>query len=202
MPVRPLLVGSTLLIGLLGALVPRANMEAQRRPGVGMGFYTTTGLLSADVEVGSVNATTSLAEVPTVAASLLVTAPLARQRKSAWIAGARVTPIGLGNGDSCYVTPGVIGCQDLRFTERGALLTGGAFDVRSTVLRVMAGTTLYSVQNSGTRLGTTLRVDYGAPRLRGATPTLFLSRTFMGSQRGETLGITTFGAALRWVRKK
>lgn len=167
-----------------------------------MGFYTTTGLLSGDVEVGQVNSTTALAEVPTVALSLLATAPLMKAPKRAWIVGLRANVVGLGNGNSCFVTPDVTGCQDVRFTDRATLLTGGAFDIRSSVLRVMVGPTLYSVQGSGSRLGTTVRADLGSPRLRGSTPTLFVSRTFLGSQRGEALGITSLGAGFRWVRKR
>ncbi len=177
-------------------------IEAQRRPGVGMGFYTTTGLLSADVEVGPVTSTTALAEAPLASASLLLTAPLKKSAKRAWILGARLTPLAVGNGNSCFVTPNVTGCQDVRFEERAALLAGGAFDIRSTVLRVMVGSTLYSVQEQGTRLGTTLRLDYGAPRLRGSTPTFFFTRTFLGSQRGEAVAMSTLGVGFRWVRKK
>lgn len=183
------------------AMLPAA-LDAQRRPGVGMGFYTYTGLLTADVEGGSVSTTSGYAEAPTFAISAHVTAPLVKFRKSAWIVGVRGTPLSLGNGNACLVLPGESGCQSRRFEERVGLLTGGAFDIRETMLRVMAGPTLYDVEDTGARIGTTLRVDFSAPRLRGPTPTLFLTRTFLGNQRGEALGLTTLGAGFRWVRKR
>jgi hypothetical protein len=105
---------------------PLLQAGAQRRPGVGMGFYTTTGLPSADVEVGPVTSTTALAEAPLVSVSLVLSAPVKKSAKRAWIAGARLTPLGVGNGDSCFVTPTVTGCQDVRFEERAALLAGGS----------------------------------------------------------------------------
>ena len=89
-----------------------ASLSAQRRPGVGMGFYTYTGLLSGEVEGGSVVASTSLIEAPWVALSAVGTVPLLRKPKKAWIAAVRVTPLNLGNRGSCYVTPESSGCQD------------------------------------------------------------------------------------------
>jgi len=188
-------------IATVSLILPIQQAESQRRPGVPMGFYTTTGLLSLEVEAGSVTSTTVLAEAPSVAASLLVTGPLVMQAKRAWIAGLRGTALSLGNTDNCVRSPTVAGCQDRRFTERVALLTGGSFDIRSTVLRVMAGPALYSVQGSGTRVGTQVRLDFASPRLNGPTPALFLSRSMLGSQGGRGVGITTLGAGVRWVRK-
>jgi hypothetical protein len=184
------------------AVAVPALLTAQRRPGVGTGFYTTTGLLTGDLEVGSVSSSTSFAEAPTVAMSALLTAPLRRAPRRAWIVSLRATPLGVGNGDSCVVALGVDGCLNRRFEERAALLSGGAFDIRSTVLRGMVGPALYSAEGQGARIGTVLRIDYAAPRLRGPTPTLFFTRTFLGSQRGESVGISTLGAGLRWVRKR
>jgi hypothetical protein len=198
---RAAVIHAAALAGLVAAGSPTA-LDAQRRPGVGMGFYTYTGLLTADVEVGSITSSTALAEVPTVGVSVLVAAPIKKAAKRAWIAGLRANAFGIGNGGSCYVTPEVTGCQDRRFTERGALMTGGAFDIRSTVLRVMTGPSLYTVQGQGARLGTALRLDYGSPRQRGATPTLFFTRTYLGSERGEQLAVSTLGASFRWVRKR
>jgi hypothetical protein len=183
------------------AAVP-LDAEAQRRPGRGTNFYTTTGLVAGEVEAGSVTSTTGQATVPAVAASVLVTAPLKRGISRAWIAGVRATPLVLGNGDACLVSPGMAGCQNRYFSERASLLTGGAFDVRSSVLRVMAGATVYSVEESGARLGPTLRVDLSGQRISGPTPSLFLTRTYLGSQGGDAVGITTLGAGMRWVRKR
>jgi hypothetical protein len=186
----------------LSLAVPTDRVEAQRRPGVGMGFFTTTALLTGDVEAGSVNSTTVYAEAPSFAGSVLVTGPLAKGRYRAWIVGARATVLSLGHDGGCYVELPLQGCQNRRFTERVAVLTGGAFDIRSTILRVMAGPALYQVESSGARVGTQLRLDLAAPRLRGPTPTLFVTRSFLGSQRGSAVGITTLGAGLRWVRKE
>jgi hypothetical protein len=203
MPVRiRAVVNRAATLALLLAVAVPTALHAQRRPGVGMGFYTYTGLLTGDVEIGSMTSSTALAEVPTVGVSVLVAAPIKKAAKRAWIAGLRANAFGVGNGGSCYVTPDITGCQDRRFTERGALMTGGAFDIRSTVLRAMVGPALYSVQGQGTRLGTALRLDYGSPRQRGATPTLFFTRTYLGSERGEALAISTLGASFRWVRKR
>lgn len=166
-----------------------------------MGFYTTTGLVTADVEAGSVTSSSASALGPSFAISGVVTAPLRRQSKRAWIAGIRATPLSIGNRRRCVVDDAA-GCRNRRFEELGALLTGGAFDVRATVLRVMAGAAVYNVKDDGARIGTTVRVDFSAPQLRGSSPTLFLSRTFLGSQRGEGVGLTTLGAGFRWVRKK
>lgn len=189
-----------LILALAGA-VP-TPLTAQRRPGIGTGFYTTTGLVSADVEAGSISSNTSLAEAPSFGLSVLVTAPLQRLPKRAWIAGLRATPLAFGNSNTCVITPGVSGCQNSRFEERAALLAGGAFDIRSTILRVMAGPAYYDVEGQGARLGTSVRVDFGSPRLRGPTPTLFFTRTFLGSQRGEPAAVSTLGIGMRWVRKR
>ena len=174
---------------------------AQRRPGVSTNFFTTTGLLTADLGAGSLRSTTEIAEAPSFGASVLVTAPIVKRIRHAWIAGVRVPVLLVGNNGGCYVGTGGNGCQNLRFSERASVLAGGAFDVRTVVLRVMAGPTLYHVETSGARVGTQVHVDVAAPRLRGPTPTLFFSRSFLGSQRGEAVAISSLGAGLRWVRK-
>lgn len=179
-----------------------AGLSAQRRPGVGMGFYTYTGLLSGEVEGGSVVSSTSLIEAPWVALSAVGTVPLLRKPKKAWIAAARVTPLNLGNRGSCYVTAETTGCQDNRFEERAAIMTGGAFDIRSTLVRVMVGPAYVGMENRGARLGAVVRLDYSSPRQRGSSPALFFSRTFLGSERGESAALTTLGLSMRWVRKK
>ncbi len=166
-----------------------------------MGFYTTTGLPSLDVEGGSITSTTELTESPKFALSALFTRSVAQQAKRAWIVGVRGTALSLGNWDRCSGSQGTANCQSRRFTERVALLGGGAFDIRSTVLRVMAGPVVYGVEDSPMRVGTQFRLDYSGPRLSGPSPTLFLTRSFLGSQRGQGVGITTLGAGLRWVRK-
>ena len=167
-----------------------------------MGFYTTTGLLTGEVEGGSVSSSTALAASPTFEASVLLTAPLKRMPKRAWIAGVRARALALGDNDYCSVRPEPGGCRIRRFDERAALLTGGAFDIRSTVLRALVGPALFRVEEQGTRVGTQLRLDFAAPRLSGPTPTLFYSATFLGSQRGESVAIGTIGAGFRWVRKR
>ena len=195
------MIRSASLSVVLAAALPTL-LAAQRRPGLAMGFYTTTGLLTGDVEAGSVSSSTALAEAPTFAVSLLLTAPLKRLPKRAWIVGARAGALNLGNNGSCFLTPGSGVCQNIRFEERAALLAGGAFDIRSTVLRAMVGPALYNVEGQGARLGTAVRIDFASPRLRGRTPTLFFTRTFLGSQRGEQLAISTLGAGFRWIRKR
>ena len=185
----------------LSVAVP-ALLSAQRRPGVAMGFYTTTGLLTGEVEGGSVTSSTALASSPTFEASFLLTAPLKKLPKRAWIAGVRGRALALGDNDYCSVRPEPGGCRIRRFDERAALLAGGAFDIRSTVLRALVGPALFRVEEQGTRIGTQLRLDFASPRLRGPTPTLFYSGTFLGSQRGESVVISTIGAGFRWVRKQ
>lgn len=187
------------LVVLLVAL-PLHDAAAQRRPGVSTGFYTTTGLLTGEVEAGSVNSSTVQTESPTFAVSALVTAPVVKRPHHAWIVGARATALSLGYPDQCVRPLGGV-CESRRYTERGALLAGGSFDVRSTVLRLLVGPALYQVEETGTRVGTGVRIDFAAPRLRGPTPTIFYTRSFMGSQGGRGVGISTFGAGLRWVRK-
>lgn len=206
-PTSQLRLRAQRLVGALSAAVSFAitaptDLSAQRRPGVGMGFYTTTGLLTADVEAGPVNASTALAEEPTVILAGLVTAPLKKSPKRAMIVGLRATAINLGNNESCFVSVGISGCQNRRFEERAALLVGGAFDIRSTVFRAMVGPALYDVEEQGARFGTQLRLDLASPRLRGSTPTLFFTRTYLGSQRGESVVMSTLGAGFRWVRKR
>jgi len=66
----------------------------------------------------------------------------------------------------------------------------------------MVGPSLHQVEQEGARIGTTVRADFASPRLRGSTPVLFLSRTFLGSQRGEAVGLTTLGLGFRWIRKR
>ena len=181
--------------------VPNA-VAAQRRPGVAMGFYTTTGLVTGEVEGGSVTSSTGLASAATFEASFLLTAPLKKMPKRAWIAGVRARALALGDNDYCSVRPEPGGCRIRRFDERAALLAGGAFDIRSTMLRALVGPALFRVEEQRTRIGTQIRLDFAAPRLRGPTPTLFYSGTFLGSQRGESVVISTIGAGFRWVRKK
>ena len=177
-------------------------LPGQRRPGMNMGFYTTTDLLTGDVEGGSITSTTSQASAPRIAVSVLVIAPLKRASKRAWIAGVRATPIGFGNTAPCVRVTGEDGCQNGPFNERIAVLAGSAFDIRSTILRTMVGPTLYQVEGQGVRIGTTVRVDFGTPRLRGPTPILFYTRTFLGSQRGRAVALSSLGAGFRWVRKQ
>jgi hypothetical protein len=131
---------------------------------------------------------------------VLVTAPLIKRKKRAWIAGVHAPVLQLGNGRACEAT-GTRECQNRRFVERATLYGGGAFDIRSAIFRVLVGPALYSVEGTGARAGTALHLDVAAPRLRGATPTLFFSRAFLGSQGGEGVGISSLGAGFRWVRK-
>jgi len=179
-----------------------ALISAQRRPGVGMGFYTTTGLVTGEVEGGSVTSSTARASSPSFEASFLLTAPLKKMPKRAWIAGVRARALALGDNDYCSVRPEPGGCQIRRFDERAAFLAGGAFDIRSTVLRALVGPALFRVEQEGTRFGTQVRLDFASPRLSGPTPTLFYTGTFLGSQRGESVVISTIGAGFRWVRKR
>jgi hypothetical protein len=174
---------------------------AQRRPGVGMGFYTYTGLVSVEAEGGSVVSSASLVEAATVAVSGMGTVPLKRGAKKAWIAAARITPLSIGNR-GCVVTPQTTGCQDVRIEERASLLTGAAVDVRSTLLRGFVGPALVDVQGRGARYGAVVRIDFTAPRQGASSPTLFFTRTFLGSERGETAALTTVGAGFRWSRKR
>ena len=176
-------------------------LAGQRRPGVNMGFYTTTDLLTGDIEGGSITSSTSQANAPRFAVSLLVTAPHKRASKRAWIAGVRATPIAFGNTAQCLRVTGADGCQNGPFNERIGVLVGSAFDIRSTILRTMVGPTLYQVEGQGVRVGTTLRLDFASPRLRGPTPTAFFARTFLGSQRRRGVALTSLGAGFRWVRK-
>lgn len=183
-------------------VVSPSLLSGQRRPGVNMGFYTTTDLLTGDVEGGSITSTTAQTNAPRFAVSLLVTAPFKRASKRAWIAGVRATPIGLGNTAPCARVRGADGCQNGPFNERIGVLAGSAFDIRSTILRTMVGPTLYQVEGQGARIGTTVRVDFASPRLRGPTPTLFFTRTFLGSQRGRAVALSSLGAGFRLVRKQ
>lgn len=182
--------------------LPPQRAQAQRRPGQNFGFYTTTGLRTFDLEGGSVNSTSEFAEAPSIAVSGLLTTRVAQRRKSAWIVGVRGTVLSLGNSDGCVDGSFIPGCQDRRFTERVAVLTGGAIDIRSTILRAMIGPSLYSVQGRGARIGTQVRVDYAAPRLNGLTPTLFFSSTLFGNERGRATNLSTIGAGFRWVRRR
>ena len=190
------------LVSVALSLALPALLTAQRRPGLAMGFYTTTGLVTGEVEGGSVTSSTALASSPTFEASFLLTAPLKKLPKRAWIAGVRARALALGDNDYCSVRPEPGGCRIRRFDERAALLAGGAFDIRSTVLRALVGPALFRVEEQGTRVGTQIRLDFASPRLRGPTPTLFYSGTFLGSQRGESVVISTIGAGFRWVRKR
>lgn len=200
---RPGLAAVLLSASLLfQPLLAVSSLEAQRRPGVGMGFYTFTGLLSAEVEGGSVVSSAALAEAPTIAISGMGTVPLLRGRKKAWIASARATPLNLGNRGTCVVTPETVGCQDVRYEERASVMTGAAFDIRSALLRGMVGAAMVSVEGRGARYGPIVRIDFTAPRQGASSPTLFLTRTFLGRERTESMGLTTVGAGFRWSRKK
>ncbi len=189
-------------VGLLMTLAAPSSLEAQRRPGVNMGFYTTTDLRTLDIEGGYVTSSTAQANSPRAAASALVTAPFKRASKRAWIAGVRATPLGVGSTAPCLRVVNDGGCENGPFNERLGLLAGGAFDIRSTILRTMVGPTLLQVKGQGVRIGTTLRVDFASPRLRGPTSTVFFSRTFLGSQRGEGAALSTLGVGFRWLRKQ
>jgi hypothetical protein len=187
---------------LMQTIAAPSRLTAQRRPGVNMGFYTTTDLRTTDVEGGTIISSTPSVRAPRLALSLLVTAPVKRLNKKAWIVGVRATPLVLGNTVPCVRTAGEGRCLNGRFSERLGLLGGGAFDIRSTILRAMVGPSLYHVEGKGARLGPTLRVDFATPRLHGPTPTLFFTRTYVRSERGEAAGLSSLGAGFRWVRKK
>lgn len=195
-PALPRLLGAAALLAVF-----TSTAAAQRRPGVGMGFYTYTGLLAGDVELGQVTGTTAYAEGPNVTLSGVVTAPLMKLRKKAVIVGLRGTAISVGN-NGCLIVPPSNECQDRRFTERVTLLTGMAWDIRESLLRVTAGPALYTVEKDGARFGTQVRVDYARPRQGSRMPTLFLSRSFLGSQRGRGVGFTTLGLGLRTAKKQ
>ena len=199
---RRVAIRTALTVSVALSLATPSLLSAQRRPGVAMGFYTTTGRVTGEVEGGSVTSSTALASSPTFEASFLLTAPLKKLPKRAWIVGVRARAFALGDNDYCSVRPEPGGCRIRRFDERAALLAGGAFDIRSTVLRAFVGPALFKVEEQGTRVGTQVRLDFASPRLRGPTPTLFYSGTFLGSQRGESVVISTIGAGFRWVRKR
>lgn len=197
---RPALSGLLAAV-LLASLAPQ-RASAQRRPGVGMGFYTYTGLVAGDVELGQVTGTTAYAEGPTVTLSGVVSAPLLKLRKKALIVALRGTAISYGNSDGCLIVPPSADCQQRRFTERFTVLTGMAWDIRESLLRVTAGPALYSVERDGARFGTQVRVDYARPRQGSRMPTLFLSRSFLGSQKGRGVGFTTIGLGIRTAKKQ
>ena len=192
-------ISCVMSLGLLPGVSTPA--DAQRRPGMNMGFYTTTDLRSGDIEAGSVTATTGLSESPTLSASALLTTALRRQPKRAWILGLRTTLVEFGRRRDCLQDFRTGECLSRRYAERASVVAGGAFDIRSTILRVVVGPVLYSVEDKGARIGAQIRVDFASPRLRGPTPTLFISRSVLGSERGRAVGTTTLGAGLRWVRK-
>jgi hypothetical protein len=199
--VRRLFVQAVAACGLILAVATPSPVEAQRRPGVNMGFYTTTDLPTLDVELGSVGTSSGQANSPLLTVSAVATTPLKRASKRALIAGLRATPLSAFSSVPCVRRAGVPGCQSSRFDERVGLLVGGAFDVRSTILRTMVGPTWYHIGGQGARFATTVRLDFASPRLRGPTPTAFLTRTFLGSVRGEGTALTSAGVGFRWVRK-
>jgi len=187
---------------LLLTAVVSCTLSAQRRPGVNMGFYTTTDLVTADVEAATVYSSTGQLRGPQFVGALLVTAPLKRQSKRAWIVGGRATPLALGSTSPCFRPPGVTECPNGRVIERLSVMAGGAFDIRSAIFRAMLGPTMHEVEGRGVRFGTTLRMDFASPRLVGPTPTVFFSRTFLGSQSGRGAALTSVGLGFRWVRKE
>jgi hypothetical protein len=90
---------------------------------------------------------------------------------------------------------------ELRKVERRKQVLGKLIEGRF-VLRALVGPALFRVEQEGTRFGTQVRLDFASPRLSGPTPTLFYTGTFLGSQRGESVVISTIGAGFRWVRKR
>lgn len=200
-PAPSRLLTAALLI-VAAAASAAAPATAQRRPGVGMGFYTYTGLVAADVELGQVTSTTAYAESPSVTLSGVVSAPLMKLRKKALIVAARGTAFSVGNKDGCLIIPPSAECQQRRFTERLTVLTGMAWDIRESLVRLTAGPALFSVEQQGARVGTQLRLDYARPRQGSRMPTLFISRSFLGSQRGRGVGFTTLGLGIRTAKKQ
>jgi hypothetical protein len=196
-----LTAGAAATVCLMLAVAMPSSVEAQRRPGVNMGFYTTTDLPTLDVDVASVGTSSGQANSPRFTVSVVGTKSLKRGNKRALIAGLRATPLSAFNSVPCVRRIGSTTCQNTRFDERVGLLVGGAFDVRSTILRPMVGPTWYNVGGQGARFATTVRLDFASPRLRGPTPTAFIARSFLGSVRGEGTALTSAGVGLRWVRK-
>lgn len=176
--------------------------DAQFRRDSPMGFYTTTGRPALDIEFGGVTSSTVLTESPKFAAGALFAFPLAKLRKKAIIAGVRGTAIELGRPRDCLLSFENGVCTSRRYAERVSGLVGGAFDIRSTVFRAMAGPVLYSVEGTGARIGTQLRGDLATPELRGLTSVIFLSRSMMGSENGRGVGITTLGIGFRKIWKE
>lgn len=195
-------VAHPVAVCLLLTAAVSSSLSAQRRPGVNMGFYTTTDLVTADVEATTVYSSTGQLRAPQFVGALLVSAPLKRQTRRAWIAGARATPLAVRSTSPCFRTPGVTECPNGRVIERLSVMAGGAFDIRSTILRAMVGPTLHQVEGKRVRFGTTLRLDFASPRLVAPTPTVFFSRTYLGSQNGRGAALTSVGIGFRWVRKQ
>ncbi|MCA0374427.1 MAG: hypothetical protein LCH84_02085 [Gemmatimonadetes bacterium] len=176
--------------------------DAQFRRDSPMGFYTTTARPTLDIEVGGVTSSTVLTESPSFAAGALFTLPVVKLRKKAIIAGVRGTALELGRPRDCLNNFENGECRSRRYAERASVLVGGAFDIRSTILRVMVGPVLQDVEGTGARIGTQVRADYATPRLRGMTPTLFVSRSMMGSEQGRGVGITALGIGFRKIWKE
>jgi hypothetical protein len=187
------------VLALAGVLSFTLSVAADAQRGPGRRFITTTDRRTFEVEGGSVTSTTTLAEAPSFALSALATAPLAKWPTRAWIVGARTSALNLGNTGGCVLVPPDRTCQNLRFVERFTLLTGGAFDVRTVMIRAMAGPSVYHVEQQGARVGTQLRIDFVTPRISGATPAIFLTRTFLGSQKGRDAQMTSLGASIRFM---
>jgi hypothetical protein len=198
----PIALTRLAVVAAAAALFAPSLASAQRRPGVGMGFYTYTGLVTGEVEIGQVSGTTAYAEGPKVTLSGMFTMPLAKLRKKAIILGLRGTAVSYGNSDGCYIVAPSTECRNRRFTERVTLLPGMSFDIRTVLVRFMAGPTLYSVEKEGSRVGTQVRMDFTRPGIGSTMPTAFVSRSFMGSQFGREAGFTTLGIGLRKANKK
>jgi hypothetical protein len=165
----------------------------------GRRFITTTDRKSLDIEGGSVTSTTSLAEAPTVALSLVASAPIVKRPTAAWVVAARTSFFNPGNTHGGVLLLPDRSCQQSRFIDRATALMGGAFDIPSHMLRALAGPTLYQVEGQSARIGTQLRVDVVNPRVRGPFGSIFFTRSFLGSQKGRGAQLTTLGVGLRFM---
>jgi hypothetical protein len=185
----------------LGVAAPQ-RADAQFRRDSPMGFYTTTGRPALDIEFAGVTSSTVLTESPKFAAGALFTYPLAKMRKKALIAGVRGTAIELGRPRDCLLSFQNGVCTSRQYAERVAGLVGGAFDIRSTIFRVMAGPVLYSVEGTGSRIGTQLRGDLATPTIGGSTSSIFIARSMMGSENGRGVAVTALGIGFRKIWKE
>lgn len=157
--------------------------------------------LAIDVEVGVAVPSIDTRYVTTgpFLGAVTFAAPLRSKGKAAWVGAGQLFAITIsGENADCALQEGTGVCiGHIDMTARGALFTGGAFDIGGAELRALAGVTVFSEERRGSRPAPTVRVDFSLPANRTFAFVASGSHAMLGSLYGRQLNITNMSVGVR-----